>query len=139
MLLVQPSSVQVFTSSLGSASAGSPFAIVCTVTKPSVLLGIPKIYWIKSDGGHMSGQLTNIETEKTVSNTITVQFNPLLASYNGVYTCQVSVQSPALPQPISISSAVTVNVHCKYDHIDSTDPFKMAFPILFSTSANCGP
>lgn len=79
----------------------------------------------------MSGHFDSTVTETETSNTVTVQFNPLLASHNGIYTCQVSIQSPALSPPITTSSVFDITIQCKYCDIIIFHIFDLLLLFLF--------
>ena len=84
------------------------------VRTPNVLSALPEITWTNPSAVEILGQVNNTVIGNSVVVTSMVMFNPLLTSQSGVYLCQVSLSSPSLLQPLSISSMVTVSVQSKF-------------------------
>lgn len=104
----------VSTSTDGTAVAGSVYSIICTVTMPSALLATPDIAWINPSGTEINSQISSTQNGNMTVVSVLVQFNPLLASHNGLYTCEVSLLSPSLMAPLNLTSATTVSVQSKF-------------------------
>ncbi len=113
VFVVQLSSVGLTTSTSGAPSAGSTFTISCALTRPIGLLASPEIYWTSPDGIRINGQLNSTNTASANIDVVSVQFDPVLASQNGVYMCRATVPSPALAQPQMLTSAITATIQCK--------------------------
>lgn len=105
--------MRISTSSEGTGIAGSPNSITCVLTKPTSLLATPDMAWIFPTGTEVPGQINSTQVGSMTMHSITVELDPLLASYSGVYTCQASLQSPALLATLNLSSTETVTVQCK--------------------------
>ena len=108
------SSLRITTYTSGSPSVGSSLSITCMLTKPAALLtASPEIYWVGSDGSRIRATL-NSSVEGTESvDTLTAEFDPLLASQSGVYACRATIQSIAFEQPQLLTSTLAANVQCK--------------------------
>lgn len=111
--LVLQSTINLSTSVEGSNVAGDSYTIYCMVRTPSGLSALPEITWSNPTSVEIQGQTNNTVVFSTVTLT------PLLTSQSGVYTCQVSVQSPSLLQPLNISDMVTVSVQSKHWYLYS--------------------
>lgn len=108
---VVPSSVvSVTTSSQGIAIAGQRYTVSCTVTKQAALLVTPEITWINPNGVEVSGQVNSSSAGNTTISSALLEFNPLMTSHNGLYTCQVSLTSPTLSLPLNSSATAAVTV-----------------------------
>ena len=101
--------MRLSTSVEGTATAGSQYSLTCVVTRPTAITEEPGIILLDPSGMQILGQRNVTEVGiGTVSRVIT-EFDPLLASHNGVYTCEVSFLSPLL-QHFNVSSFVTLNI-----------------------------
>ena len=89
------------------------------VSAPNVLSALPEITWTNPTGVEIQDQTNNTVVGNSAVITSIVTFAPLLTSQSGIYTCQVSLQSPSLQQPLNISDMVTVSVQSKYWHLYS--------------------
>lgn len=105
--------MRIFTSSDGISITGSSHSITCVLTKPASLLATPDMAWISPAGTEVTGQVNNTLVGTMTAHSVTVEQDPLLASLSGVYTCQASLQSPALLAPLNLSSIETVTVQRK--------------------------
>lgn len=117
------SAVSVSSSAEGSNVAGENYTIHCMVRTPNVLSALPEITWTSPTGVEICGQTNNTVVGNSSVITSIVTFTPFLTSQSGIYTCQVSFQSPSLLQPLNISDMVTVSVQGKYWHLYSTNSY----------------
>ena len=109
-----PSAVSLSTSAEGSNIAGESYTIYCMVRAPNMLSAFPEITWIKPTSVEIEDQVNNTVVGQSIFVTSTITFTPLLTSQSGVYTCQVSLQSPSLPRLLNISDMVTVSIQSMY-------------------------
>ena len=117
--LVLQSTINLSTSVEGSNVAGDSYTIYCMVRTPSGLSALPEITWSNPTSVEIQGQTNNTVINNSAVVFSTVTLTPLLTSQSGVYTCQVSVQSPSLLQPLNISDMVTVSVQSKHWYLYS--------------------
>lgn len=94
----------------GTAIAGDVYTIICTTTKPAALLATPDIKWIDPSVMEI---INSTETGNDTVISVSAQFSPLLASHNGIYTCEMSLISPSLPATLNLSSEARVSVQSK--------------------------
>ena len=113
------STINLSTSVEGSNVAGDSYTIHCMVRIPSGLSALPEITWTNPTSVEIQGQTNNTVINNSAVFFSTVTLTPLLTSQSGVYTCQVSVQSPSLLQPLNISDMVTVSVQSKHWYLYS--------------------
>ena len=84
------------------------------LTKPAALLtDSPEIYWTNSEGSRIRATLNSSVAGTESVDTLTADFDPLLASQSGVYTCRATIQSIAFEQPQLLTSTLAANVLCK--------------------------
>ena len=83
------------------------------MTKPAALLTLPDISWFNPSGIEISGQVNSTQIGSTAFVSVKVTLSPLLASYSGYYTCQVSVMSPSLLAPLNLTSTTRVSIQSK--------------------------
>ena len=106
-----PSSVvSITTSSQGIAIAGQRYTVSCMVTKQAALSVTPEITWINPNGVEVSAQVNSSSTGNTMVSSALLEFNPLMTSHNGLYTCQVSLTSATLSLPLNSTATATVTV-----------------------------
>ena len=114
LLIVPASSVVVTASSVGTATAGSQYSIICAVTRPATLLTEPDITWVSPGGVAVSSLLVNTtQLGSTTVASATLHLDPLLVSNSGLYTCQASVSSPALVPPLNLTTSLAVTITSK--------------------------
>ena len=86
-------------SSVGTPMVGSMYSLTCTITGAGRLASAMMTYqWLKN-GAVVSGQ--------TVA---TLSFSPLTSSDAGSYTCQATVTSILLSDPITTASSNSLSV-----------------------------
>ena len=102
----------ISTSTEGTGVAGSPYSIMCTVTKLTALLATPAITWVNPSGIVLSGQTNSTQVGSVSVFSVTVQFTPLLASSAGMYTCEASLVSSLL-NAANLTSTTMVTAQCK--------------------------
>ena len=113
LFLVPLSAVSTSTLAESRAIAGETYMISCMVRKPDGLSAMPDITWINPDGVEVNSRMNSTHVGSTLVASSTVEFDPLLTSQSGVYTCQVSLSSPSFSLPLSMSAVVTVTVQSK--------------------------
>lgn len=101
--------MRLSTSVEGTATAGSLYSLSCVVSRPTAITEVPEIILLDPSGMQILGQGNVTEVGIWTVNTATTEFDPLLASHNGVYTCEVTFLSPLLEQ-FNLSSFITLNV-----------------------------
>ena len=104
---MSPSAVSLSTSVEGRNTAGENYTIYCMVRVPNVLSELPDMTWANPNGLEIQDQVNNTVLGSQITITSMVTFTPLLISQSGVYRCQVSLQSPSLPQPLKEKQADT--------------------------------
>ena len=113
-----PISLEVNPSTIGTPSAGSTYSISCAaIDDVNGLSTVPQIEWlgpdgstVESGGGITVGEQVNEDT--TVTSTLT--FDSIRTSHRGEYTCQATLNSPALTLPFITTLVQTVNVTGKH-------------------------
>ena len=74
----------------GNLTAGENFTLSCTVTVIEGLVGDALVVgsWLDGRGNPVQSDPTQMDS---VNTTLTLEFNPLLSSHGGRYTCNVSI------------------------------------------------
>lgn len=98
---------------------GTSFTLGCRVTIPSGVTTEPQLAWLSPEGNIMSsnGYIT-VGNQPVIGNpsrltTYIIQFNPLVVSHAGTYTCLVNLTSPFGTIEVSTSRPENVSVQCK--------------------------
>ena len=113
---VPTSAVRVSSSTQGTGTAGTPYSITCVLTKPAALSAMPDITWVNPQGTEVSGQANSTQIGSVTTLSVGIELNPLLASHNGVYTCEASFPASSLLASLNLSSTVSVSVQCESLH-----------------------
>ena len=74
----------------GNLTAGENFTLSCSVTVIEGLVGDALVVgsWLDGRGNPVQGDSTQMDS---VNTTLTLEFNPLLSSHGGRYTCNASI------------------------------------------------
>lgn len=98
---------------------GSSFTLLCSVTIPHGITTEPQIAWLSPEGNVLTseGDVT-VEHQPIIGNpsrltTYIMQFNPLLTSHAGTYTCLVTLTSPFGTINVSTARSENVSVQSK--------------------------
>ena len=93
--------------------AGYTFQLLCSANILNGIRSTPIFSWHDSDGGNILST-TDISVGPQLATTLPLEFNLLRVSDSGMYTCNVTLFSLALQQPLTISASINVDVQCKY-------------------------
>ena len=104
------SAVSVNISSQGIAIAGQRYTVSCTLTKQTALSATPGITWIDPNGVEVTGLVNSSNTGNTTVYSSLLEFNPLMTSHNGLYTCQVTLTSATLSLLLNSTATAAVTV-----------------------------
>lgn len=109
---VPPMPVRATVDELGNATAGQILRLTCTANKTvDGLLNQPTATWLIGATPVTDGDDIMVTTDGSTS---TLTFNPLKTSHASsdtqVYTCEASIDSPALNQPRTMSVTQTLSV-----------------------------
>ena len=97
-----------------SAVVGNPYGVVCLGAKAiGGLISNPVPVWLDSSGTAVLGGGGGVSVVTTSAGELTLSFSPLQTSHAGLYTCQVSLMSPALSSPIVETAPFTVTLQRK--------------------------
>ena len=102
-----------------TATAGQSYSLSCTASKLEAVLATPALEWLDQDGYVInSGGGVTVSTPVTSGNmtTLTLEFGVILTSHAGQYTCQASLESPALSSPLTKMAGSTLAVQSKWLH-----------------------
>ena len=112
----------------GNQIAGSMYELECSATIVDGIQSTPIFTWLDSDGNRiMSGN--GLVVGPPTANTLPLDFNILTGSHSGTYTCNVTLFSLALQDPITASTSININVQrksivillrCVFLHVYST-------------------
>lgn len=80
------------------------------LTKQAALSVTPEITWIDPNGVEVTGLVNSSSTGNTTLYSALLEFNPLMTSHNGLYTCQVTLTSATLSRPLNSTATATVAV-----------------------------
>ena len=105
------------------------YSLTCTVSKISGFVNSPTATWTTggmtvSNGNDISVSSTSSDTSSSSS---TLTFDPLRTSHGNIYSCDGSLNSPALEEPLITSTTETHIVQSKLfifivliaEHMDS--------------------
>ena len=110
---VPDTSIETSISSIGLPVAGYNFTLVCTVTLPEGLLGIPSVWWTNHDGQQIrsAGDIVLYDPVTSgLKTNLTLYFDPIRTRDEGSYTCMAAVSSPAHMGVLNASSAYDVDI-----------------------------
>lgn len=111
-----PSTLGVSISTQGTAEAGELFQITCKATNAAYIMAEPEIL-LTGPSGDLFANGNGITINSLVDSdikTVEVYFNSLHTSDAGQYSCQVLLNSSALPSPLNKTATVTVTIQSKW-------------------------
>ena len=91
------------------------YSLTCTVSKISGLINSPTATW--TTGGVAVSNGNDITVSSTASDTSslsTLTFDPLRTSHGNIYSCDGSLSSPALDDPLIASTVENNNVQSMF-------------------------
>ena len=97
---------------VGNAVAGAMYNVVCEAVLEQGIQSTPFLAWYNSDGERViSGD--GISVGPPTASTLPLEFSILRISHSDQYTCQVTLYSLALQEPLTASTSINLNVVCK--------------------------
>ena len=112
---VPSGAVRASVSRSGTARAGMIYSLTCTVSKISGFVNSPTATW--TTGGVAVSNGSDISVSSTSSDTSsssTLTFDPLRTSHGNMYSCDGSLNSPALEEPLITSTTVILSVQSTF-------------------------
>ena len=94
----------------GSVTAGQKYTLECNVSIITGLTDTPTVTWLHPNGTESGDSFTISPDTPPSSSTLT--FTPLTISHAGQYTCEGSIESPALDSPLTVRETQNVTVQC---------------------------
>ena len=85
------------------------FTLVCTASKPALLIPTLEVIWLHNDTAHQ-GVVTTQNDDTYVVNTLS--FPTSIANNSGTYTCIAKLTIPESPE-ISLTENSTITLRCK--------------------------
>ena len=112
--VVPENAISVSISQSGIPVAGSEFNLTCTVSEViSGLTNMPTAAWLDSNNMEIT-QDTTVSRSDNVSSAI-LWFNPLRTSLQQRYRCSGSIVSPALPNPVRVTTDSTFIIESMFN------------------------
>ena len=114
-LSVPPTALTATVSRSGTTRAGMVYNLTCNVSKTVTgLINSTTATWTTGGVAVANGNGITVSTMSTSETTIsTLTFDPLKTSHNGEYSCDGTLTSRALDEPLMPSMMVELNVQSK--------------------------
>ena len=97
---------------MGSPVAGNSYNILCLATVVDGIQSTPIFTWSDS-GGNQIASGDGIVVGPPTANSLPLEFSLLTGTNSGRYTCNVTLFSLALQEPISLSTSINLIVQRK--------------------------
>ena len=112
--VVPENAISVSISQSGIPVAGSEFNLICTVSEViSGLTNMPTAAWLDSNNMVITQDIA-VSRSDNVSSSI-LRFNPLRTSLQQRYTCSGSIVSPALTDPVGVTTDSTFIIESMFN------------------------
>ena len=112
-LPVPPNTIVVTITTSDSATVGQEYTLECNVsTVITGLTNVPTVTWLHPNGSLVTSDGGITISPSTPSSSSTLTFTPLTISHAGQYTCEGSIESPALDSPLTVRETQNVTLQC---------------------------
>ena len=99
-------------SPVGRPIAGNMYQLICEVSLTVGIRSTPVFSWLDTSGNTITSA-SGITIGAPSSTSLPISFDPLQVSNNGLYTCNATLYSLALSQPLIASTSITITVQSK--------------------------
>ena len=112
---VPPNVITATVSSLGTATAGMVYSLICNVSKTvGGLINSPTAMWTTGGVAITNGNgITISGTTENTTVTSTLTFDPLRTSHKGSFVCSGTLTSPALDTALMPSAMENLEIQSK--------------------------
>lgn len=111
--LVPATAIMMSINSVSPSVAGYNYTLTCTVTLTEGILGTPTIWWTNADGQQISSSgdiILHDSMTSGLTTNLTLYFDPIRTTDEGIYNCVASVSSPSLATPLNSSTTYFISV-----------------------------